>query len=112
MQYSMTILLGVYLLCSSIASVSLVSAESVPPVIRIATQMGDVTFNHADHQVRSKGQCTVCHHEGTGTLRCSKCHDGVSARIDKEVVHETCKACHKLETARGTPKVCGDCHKG
>jgi len=87
-----------------------VSAQSVPPVITIVSFMGDVTFHHADHQISSKGQCVLCHHQGAGTLKCGKCHNGVNAKRDKEVIHTLCRSCHERQAKPGVPVVCIDCH--
>ncbi|PLY11834.1 MAG: hypothetical protein C0624_01315 [Desulfuromonas sp.] len=88
------------------------AVASVPPVITIETGHGDVTFAHRDHQVRAKGQCVQCHHEGAGVHSCRSCHDGERAPIAREVVHQMCKGCHNEQGGTASPMQCEGCHGG
>lgn len=110
MNHSVTLLI---LICTCVLITdvnSSASTESVPPVITMTTNNGEVTFHHSDHQIWSKGRCDLCHHQGAGTLRCGKCHNGSSAKIEREVIHDMCHGCHEKNVTRLTPKACGDCH--
>jgi len=82
----------------------------VPPVITIPATRGDVTFQHREHQVRTRGECLQCHHEGAGVHRCGSCHDGKRARVARDVVHTMCRGCHNEKGTEATPLSCDGCH--
>jgi len=92
-----------------VLTVSLATA-SVPPVITIKTKQGNVTFHHQDHQIRTKGQCAQCHHEGAGVHSCRSCHDGTTVRLAREVVHKMCRDCHNEKGTSASPLSCKGCH--
>jgi len=83
----------------------------VPPVITIPSKQGNVTFRHLDHQVRTRGDCLRCHHEGAGVHSCGSCHDGKTARIARDSVHTMCRGCHNEKGNEASPLGCDGCHK-
>ena len=99
--------LGLILLGLSVT----VAAASVQPVITIKTKQGDVVFHHLDHQIRTKGECVQCHHEGAGVHPCRDCHDGKTVRAAREVVHKMCRDCHNDQGKSASPMTCEGCHE-
>lgn len=90
-----------------VLSVALALAASGPEVITLKAKMGNVTFNHAQHQSKI-ADCTECHHKGTETPKCTGCHGVIKAAPEaKKAFHEQCKGCHKKS---GGPAKCKECH--
>lgn len=84
------------------------NAPRGPTSIKIGTRMGDITFAHAAHQQRAKGDCAACHHQNAETRACRSCHDakpGVPSA--KNAFHQVCRDCHKKTKG---PTRCKECH--
>ncbi|MCF6179365.1 MAG: hypothetical protein L3J63_08260 [Geopsychrobacter sp.] len=92
----------------SATAMAVVAQDKGPAVIKIPAKMGEVTFQHANHQGRI-ADCTVCHHQGPGTA-CRSCH-GVKPEAPKakKAFHTRCKGCHKKQNG---PTKCKQCHTG
>ncbi len=92
----------------SSAAITVIAADKGPTEIKLPASMGEITFNHAEHQTRVP-DCSSCHHQGEGTA-CRSCHD-VKADIPsaKNAFHTTCKDCHKEQKG---PTKCKACHSG
>jgi cytochrome c553 len=90
------------------AAIVVIAAENGPAEIKLPASMGEVTFDHAEHQGRVT-DCTTCHHQGAGTA-CRSCH-GVNADAPdaKTAFHNKCKTCHKEQNG---PTKCKECHTG
>jgi Class III cytochrome C family len=100
----------VTLLAATIASVSLpptLALSAVPPAVKFkAGNMGEVFFNHTEHQ--NFGTCAACHHKGVEAGACGSCHGKNAAISDmKKASHDLCKTCHRQQ--RG-PTGCFECH--
>ena len=91
----------------SIAAMA-VADNKGPAEIKLPASMGEITFNHAEHQGRI-ADCKTCHHEGEGTA-CRSCH-GTKPDVPKakKAFHDKCKGCHKEQNG---PTKCKQCHTG
>lgn len=79
-------------------SLSIAAADNGPAVIKFPAKMGEVTFPHAAHQARAKGDCKVCHEAAPGKIE----------GFGKDWAHKHCKGCHK---ENGVSTSCKTCHK-
>jgi c(7)-type cytochrome triheme protein len=68
--------------------------------------VGDVTFSHAIHIGKLKGQCRACHN---GKIITGKDGRVTMAQMEKGT---TCGACHNGKKAFTVAGNCGNCHKG
>jgi hypothetical protein len=71
-----------------------------------------VDFNHATHE-RYTNRCSDCHHKGNNN-KCIECHKSKAERgvpEFKEIMHQSCKGCHKKDASKKAPVKCDGCHK-
>ena len=92
----MRYLLVIALTLSGTGLLSLMAEDVKPPAkLVFQTKMGNVTYNHAAHLTRAKGDCKVC-------------HDKLFKQVPKAPL-EFKAAMHK--TAEANKTSCGFCHR-
>ena len=91
-------------------TVSHAQDKKSPETIVFEAKMGNVTFQHAKHQERAKGDCTVCHDKLFPQSRAplgfkDKMH------VPAEAAKTSCAGCHHAGgTAFATKGNCKNCH--
>ena len=103
----------VFLLCMSVVCLLSVSAQEVKPPTKLVfqTKMGNVTYDHAAHVKRAKGDCKVCH--DALFQQSAKAPLNYKAGMHKpaEADKKACGHCHVAGgTAFASTGSCAKCH--
>ncbi|MGO9095653.1 MAG: c(7)-type cytochrome triheme domain-containing protein [Bryobacteraceae bacterium] len=105
--------LMVFLLCLSVVCLLSVSAQEVKPPTKLVfqTKMGNVTYDHAAHLKRAKGDCKMCHDKLFQQSAKAPLNFKPGMHKPAEANKTSCGACH---TAGGmafpTAGNCAKCH--
>jgi c(7)-type cytochrome triheme protein len=95
------------LLCGLLA----LAADKPPEKLVIETKMGNVTYLHATHLERVKGDCKVCHDKLFQQSAKAPLNYKPSMHKPAETAKTSCAACHVAGgTAFATVGNCTKCH--
>lgn len=97
-------------LCLLAAAALQAQSKKAPASLTFEAKMGNVTFDHAKHSEREKGDCKVCHDQ---LWPQSKAPLNWKAGMHKpaESAHKSCGACHYPGgKAFGVAGNCKKCH--
>lgn len=75
-------------------------------VTKVGDKKGPTIYSHSKHAAAGIKNCKECHHKGSVSDSCSKCHKG---KDGMKALHDNCKGCHK-KMKKG-PTGCNDCHQ-
>lgn len=85
--------------------------KAPPPTITFTTKNGNVTFNHAAHIMREKGDCTVCHDKLFKQDAKAPLNFKAGLHKTAEMDKTSCGACHRPGGASFETKGnCAKCH--
>jgi c(7)-type cytochrome triheme protein len=108
MRYFMVFLLAISVFC-----LLSVSAEEIkaPAKLVFQTKMGNVTFDHAAHLKRAKGDCKVCHDKLFQQSAKAPLNYKPAMHKTAEAAKTACAACHVAGGAAfATTGNCAKCH--
>jgi c(7)-type cytochrome triheme protein len=90
--------------------VVLVAADA-PEKLVFQTKMGNVTYLHAKHAERAKGDCTACHEKLFQQSAKAPLNYKAGMHKTAEAAKTSCAACHVAGgTAFATAGSCAKCH--
>ena len=108
MRTNLSILLAVVLGATTLLSLAV--AASAPDKLVFESKMGNVTFDHAKHGEREKGECTTCHDKLFPQSR-EPLNFKTGMHKPAEAKKESCGGCHhdggKAFATKGN---CNNCH--
>lgn len=88
-----------------------VAADKGPETLVFKTKMKDVTFHHAKHVERAKGDCKVCHDKLWPQSAKAPLNYAASMHKAAEKSKTSCAACHVAGgTAFASVGNCNKCH--
>ena len=95
------------LLCGLLA----LAADKPPEKLVFETKMGNVTYDHAKHLERVKGDCKVCHDKLFQQSAKAPLNFKAGMHKPAETAKTSCAACHVAKgTAFVTTGNCAKCH--
>jgi c(7)-type cytochrome triheme protein len=90
---------------------SSLGAEKGPDKLVFASKMGDVTYDHAKHVERAKGDCKTCHPKLFQQSKTAPLNFKAGMHKPAEANKTSCGACHHAGgTAFETKGNCKKCH--
>jgi c(7)-type cytochrome triheme protein len=105
--------LMVFLLCISVLCLLSVSAQEIKPPTKLVfeTKMGNVTYDHAAHVKRAKGDCKMCHDKLFQQSAKAPLNYKPNMHKTAEANQTACAACHHAGgMAFATAGNCAKCH--
>ena len=88
-----------------------VAAEKPPETLVFTSKMGNVTFQHAKHGERAKGDCKVCHDKLFQQSAKAPLNFKAGMHKPAEAGKTSCGACHVAGgTAFASTGNCAKCH--
>ena len=83
-----------------------------PTTLTFEAKNGNVTYDHAKHVERAKGDCKVCHDKLFPQSKAAPLNWKAGMHKPAEAAHTSCGACHYPGgMAFGTAGNCAKCHK-
>ena len=87
------------------------AAADAPEKLVFQTKMGNVTYQHAKHAERAKGDCKVCHDKLFQQSAKAPLNFKAGMHKPAEAAKTSCAACHVAGgTAFATAGSCAKCH--
>lgn len=107
MRTLFSVFTAVCLLCGLLA----LAAEKAPEKLVFETKMGNVTFQHAKHVERAKGDCKVCHDKLFQQSAKAPLNYKAGMHKPAEAAKTACAACHVSGGAAfASTGNCAKCH--
>jgi c(7)-type cytochrome triheme protein len=100
------------LLAMALVGLGVLAQEKAPPEkLVFMTKNGNVTFNHADHIKRVKGDCSTCHDKLFQKSATAPLNYKPSLHKTAEMDKTSCGSCHRAGGAAFESKGnCAKCH--
>ncbi len=104
-------MLIVYAAALFIMGATVAVAQKPPDKLTFASKMGNVTFDHAAHVTRAKGDCKTCHDKLFPMSSTAPLNFKAAMHKTAEAAHTSCGGCHN-PTGPGfeTKGNCAKCH--
>ena len=107
----MRTLLAILTVAVVVFSIVAMAADTGPEKLVFPTKMGNVTFQHAKHVEREKGDCKVCHDKLWPQSAKAPLNFKAGMHKPAEANHTSCGACHSPQgPAFATAGNCAKCH--